>query len=104
MVEDSKDSQADLGKILVTSDHFRPQLIGLHICVVTVPAITTGTYWSKLVLPVVYSEQRPELRKPSQNQCMHGANTHLKDRTYFPCHEMTALEIQSIVASCKYSI
>ena len=26
-----------------------------------------------------------------------------KDRTNFPCHEMTALEIQSIVASCKYS-
>ena len=27
MVEDSKDSEADLGEILVTSDHFRPQLI-----------------------------------------------------------------------------
>ena len=26
-----------------------------------------------------------------------------KERTDFPCHEMTALEIHSIVASCKYS-
>ena len=26
-----------------------------------------------------------------------------KERTDFPCHKMTALEKQSIVASCKYS-
>ena len=39
MVENSEDSEADLGEILVTSDHFRPQLIGLHICVVTVHAL-----------------------------------------------------------------
>ena len=38
MVENSEDSKADLGKILVTSDHFRPQLIRLHICVVTAHA------------------------------------------------------------------
>ncbi len=35
MVEDSEDSEVDLGEILVTSDHFRPPLIRLHICVVT---------------------------------------------------------------------
>ena len=38
IVEDSEDSEADLGKILVTSDHFRTQLFGLHFCVVTAHA------------------------------------------------------------------
>ena len=38
MVEDSEYREADLGEILVTSDHFRPQLIGLHNCVVTAHA------------------------------------------------------------------
>ncbi len=39
MVEDSEDSEADLGEILVTSDHFRPQLIGQHNFVVTAHAL-----------------------------------------------------------------
>ena len=38
MVEDSEDSEANLDKILVTSDHFRPQLIGQCNFVVTVHA------------------------------------------------------------------
>ena len=69
MVEDSEDSEADLGKILVTSDHFRPQLIGQRNFVVTVHArnITTGTYWSKLVLPAVYSSTELDFKKLNQN-------------------------------------
>ena len=68
MVEDSKDSKADLGKILVTSDHFRPQLIGLHICVVTAHArhnyrhlpVKTGFTCSVQLY-------EPKFKKPNQN-------------------------------------
>ena len=35
MVEVSKDSVANLGELLIASDHHRPQLIGLQNCVVT---------------------------------------------------------------------
>ena len=38
MVEDSEDSEANLGEILVISDYFRTQLIGLHNCVVNAQA------------------------------------------------------------------
>ena len=34
----------------------------------------------------------------------YGAQTHLERQNDFRCHEMTALKIHSIVASCKYSI
>ena len=80
MVEDSEDSKADLGEILVTSDHFRPQLIGQHNFVVTAHAcdVTTGTYWSKLVLPAVYSSTELDFKKPNQNRWTYGAATRLE--------------------------
>ena len=66
-------------------------------------AINTGTYWSKLVLPVVYSVQRPELKNQFRTDGHMVPTPTWKDGTDFPCHEMNALEIHSIVASCKYS-
>ena len=80
MVEDSEDSETDLGEILVTSDHLRPQLIRQYNFVVTAHArdVTTGSYRSKLVLPAVYSCKELDLKKLNQNLSTHGANTHLE--------------------------
>ena len=68
--------------------------------------ITTGTLtgqnWFYLYSCTVYGDQnlktevRPEVRMVPPPTWKVG--------TDFPCHKMTALEIQSIVASCKYSI
>ena len=47
MVEVSKDSMANLGELLIASDHHRPQLIGLRDFVVTAHA--RRNYWHLLV-------------------------------------------------------
>ena len=66
--------------------------------------ITTGTYQSKLVLPAVYSGTELDFKKPNQNRWTYVVPPPTwKDRTDFPCHKMTALQIHSIVAFCKYS-
>ena len=64
MVDDSEDSEADHGEILVTSDHFRPKLIGLHFCVVTAHAQHNyrHTHQSKPVLPAVYTYTEMRLK------------------------------------------
>ena len=66
--------------------------------------VTTSTYRSKLVSPAVYGGTTPEFEKKQNrtDKCMVPIPT-WKARTDFPCHEMTALEIHSIVASSKYS-
>ena len=43
------------------------------------------------------------LKTEIETNSTHGVKTHLERQNDFPCHEMTALEIHSIVASCKYS-
>ena len=65
--------------------------------------ITTGTYWSKLVSPVVYSGTTLDLKttkEPINVWCLDSPG---KPELAYPCHEMTALEMHSIVVSSKYS-
>ena len=62
------------------------------------PNITTGKYWSKLVLPAVYSSTTLDLKKQIRTDEGMVPTPTWKARTDFPCHEMTALKIHSIVA------
>ena len=76
------------------------------LCVVTVHALYNNwhTHWSEPVWPAVYTYTLMELKTEIETSGTHGARTHLERQNNFPCHKMTALEIYSILAFCKYSI
>ena len=63
--------------------------------------VTTNTFWLKLVSPAVYSGTTPDFKNQIRTDERMVPTLPWKDRTDFSCHEMTALEIHSIVASSK---